>query len=120
MIMAFVCLAVTDCTLIARKHALAVACIVICATKVTNKRRGFIHGSMLLIKKIQKNSSQTNNYTQVNRFHNFVLTQIRKIVTDRFVTVATLSHIQKLNNIGCEDTFPETRRRYCELKKQIV
>lgn len=39
MIMVFVCLAVSDCTLIARKHAITVASVAICAMKAVNKSR---------------------------------------------------------------------------------
>lgn len=66
MIMVFVCLAVSDCILIARKHAITVACFAICAMKVVNKRqdnqlRTWTHAPHT---KNQKNPSQTNIYTQ--------------------------------------------------------
>jgi len=58
MIMVFVCLAVSDCTLIARKHAITVACVAICAMKVVNKRRdNQFHGwNYASHTNIQKNS----------------------------------------------------------------
>lgn len=38
-------------------------------------------------------------------------------ITDRFVKVANISHIQKFNNVGREETFPETSSSKLESKK---
>jgi hypothetical protein len=42
---------------------------------------------------------------------------MRTDINDRFIKVANISHIQKLNNVGCEETIPETSRSKLESKK---
>ena len=120
MIMVFVCLAVSDCTLIARKHAITFACVAICAMKVVNKRRDnqFRIWTHAPHKKLSRKTLHKPIFTyKKHQSENFVVTYILTDITDRFVKVASISHIQKLNSVGCEETFPETSRSKLESKK---